>query len=128
MPNVAQQEASEHAFDPGLLPSTQGLLRPHEECPAPSIPVGHRGTPWEQGPPKGELASLPSEGGATQVTTYPSPDTLTFPDRLAALKAAEVTRFPHFPLSFKTNQNADQHPLFVLGDQRKGKAVLWVRT
>lgn len=47
---------------------------------------------------------------------------------LAALKAAEVTRFPHFPLSFKTNQNADQHPLFVLGDQRKGKAVLWVRT
>lgn len=47
---------------------------------------------------------------------------------LATLEAPDVTHFPHFPLSFKTNQNADQHPLFVLGDQRKGKAALWVCT
>lgn len=66
--------------------------------------------------------------GATLTTTRPSqrpPRSLT---GLATLEASEVTRFPHFPLNFKTNQNADQHPLFVLGDQRKGKAALWVCT
>ena len=72
----------------------------------------------------GWAAGLPSKGRRRHppLPRHPPPP-LT---GLATLEAPEVTRFPHFPLSFKTNQNADQHPLFVLGDQRKGKAALWV--
>lgn len=76
----------------------------------------------------GWAAGLPSEGGRHRPGRHPPlprhPHT-PLPG-LATLEAPGVTCFPHFPLSFKTNQNADQHPLFVLGDQRKGKAALWV--
>lgn len=81
------------------------------------------------GPTQGGLVACPpGECGATLATTHPSPDISHSLTSLATLEASEVTRFPHFPLNFKTNQNADQHPLFVWGDQRKGKAALWVCT
>lgn len=69
------------ASDSGLLPSTQGFPWPCENSPAPSIPVGNRGTPWVQGPPRvGWRACPPREGDAIPATTHPSLDTLTLPD------------------------------------------------
>lgn len=114
-----------HASDPGLLPSVR--------IPSPDpmrSPSSKNPWCWEKPlgaePTRGRLAGPPSKGvGATRASTTRRPHTLT---GMAALGAPEVTHFPHFPLSFKTNQNADQHPLFVLGDQRKEKAVLWVCT
>lgn len=60
--------------------------------------------------------------GWHQEGLWPTP--LCSPAGLASLGVPEVTHFPHFPLSFKTKQNVDQHPLFVWGGIReRGKRL-----